>query len=60
MPEYMIFGLNRRRLVAYPLTLPLESDADAIAKAQTFLDDCDVVEVWEGKRPVAEIKLTEA
>jgi hypothetical protein len=59
MRDYLIFRLNRRWLVADPLTISSESDAVAIAEAEKLIEGCDVVEVWQDNRLVAKIESSE-
>ena len=59
MRDYLIFRLNRRWLVADPLTISSESDSVAIAEARKLVEGCDLVEVWQGNRLVAKIESNE-
>ena len=56
MPAYTAYRLNQRWLVGEPVTIVADSDAGAIEQTQALTEDCEVVELWEGRRLVAEIK----
>jgi hypothetical protein len=59
MPPYIAYRLNRRWLVGDPITITADTDAGAIEQTQPLTEGCEVVELWDGRRLVAEIKSDE-
>ena len=56
MPAYTAYRLNQRWLVGDPITITAHTDAGAIEQTQPLTEGCEVVELWDGRRLVAEIK----
>jgi len=56
MPAYTAYRLNQRWLVGEPVTIAADTDAGAIEQTQTLTEGCEVVELWDGNRLVAEIR----
>jgi hypothetical protein len=56
MPAYIAYRLNQRWLVGELVTIVADTDAGAIEQARLLADGCEVVELWEGHRLVAEIR----